>query len=238
MVSRIVLYSSLLIVAFWVSAVTAASKNGFDLEGSLIPVRKILSGGPPCDGIPALMNPAFITAEMATYLKEDDRVLAVEIGGVAKAYPIRILDWHEIVNDSIGNQRLAVTYCPLCGAGVVFASNVGESALVFGVSGLLYNSDVLLYDRNTESLWSQLMGQAISGRLKGVKLPQIPVFHTTWGEWRARFPKTEVLSIGTGYQRDYHKNAYAGYEKSRRLYFSVTNKAPKDYHPKEQVMGV
>jgi len=238
MASRIVLYSSLLMAVFGTFSTNAASKNGFDLEGSLIPVRKILSGGPPRDGIPALINPAFVTAEMATYLKEDDRVLAVEIGGVAKAYPIRILDWHEIVNDSIGNQQLAVTYCPLCGTGVVFASNVGDSALVFGVSGLLYNSDVLLYDRNTESLWSQLMGQAISGRLKGVKLPQIPAFHTTWGEWRTRFPKSEVLSIETGYQRDYHKKAYAGYEKSRRLYFSVTNKAPKDYHPKEQVMGV
>jgi hypothetical protein len=126
-----------------------------------------------------------------------------------------------------------VTYCPLCGTGLVFASNVGDSALVFGVSGLLYNSDVLLYDRNTESLWSQRMGQAISRRLKGVKLPQIPAFHTTWGEWRARFPNTGVLSIETGYQRYYHKKAYVGYEKSRRLYFSVTNKAPRDYHPKE-----
>lgn len=128
-----------------------------------------------------MINPAFVTAEMATYLKEDDRVLAVEISGVAKAYPIRILDWYEIVNDSIGNQRIVVTYCPLCDTGVVFASNVGASALVFGVSGLLYNSDVLVYDRNTESLRSQLMGQAISGRLKGVKLPQIPAFHTAWG---------------------------------------------------------
>lgn len=133
MASRIVLYSSLLIISFWAFSTNAASKNGFDLEGSLIPVRKILSGGPPRDGTPALINPTFIEAEMATYLKEDDRVLAIEIGGVAKAYPIRILDWHEIVNDSIGDQRLAVTYCPLCGTGVVFASNAGDNALVFGV---------------------------------------------------------------------------------------------------------
>lgn len=159
MASLIVLYSSLLMVALWVFSANAASKNGFDLEGSLIPVRKILLGGPPRDGIPALINPAFVTAEMATYPKEDDRVLAAEIGGVAKAYPIQILDWYEIVNDSIGNQRIAVTYCPLCDTGVVFASNVGASALVFGVSDLLYNSDVLLYDRNTESLRSQLMGR-------------------------------------------------------------------------------
>jgi len=237
-VSRIFLYSTLLMVAFWASFVEAVSKNGFDLDGALIPVKKILSGGPPRDGIPALNNPSFVSAEMASYLKEGDRVLAIEIDGVAKAYPIRILDWHEIVNDRIGGQRLAVTYCPLCGTGVVFASNAGEGALVFGVSGLLYNSDVLLYDRNTESLWSQLMGQAISGRLKGVKLPQVPAFHTTWGEWRTRFPQTEVLSIDTGYKRDYRKKAYAGYSESRRLYFSVTDKAPKTYHPKEQVMGV
>ncbi len=238
MTPRILVYGSLAIIAFWVLYAKAISKNGFDLDDALIPAKEIRSGGPPRDGIPALIDPELIAVSEAEYLKDDDRVLAVVISGEARAYPIRILDQHEIVNDGIGKQRFAVSYCPLCGTGVVFASDAGETSLIFGVSGLLYNSDVLMYDRNTESLWSQLMGQAISGRLKGVKLPLLPVFHNSWSEWQSRYPDTKVLSLDTGYMRNYSESAYAGYEKSRQLYFKVNNKAPKDYHPKEWVLGV
>jgi len=146
--------------------VQARRLNGFDVTDAIIPVKKIASGGPPRDGIPAINEAKFVNPAEAKFLDPDSRVLGVEIEGVAKAYPIAILNWHEIVNDRIGTQHLAVTYCPLCGTGMVFASNVGDTALVFGVSGLLYNSDVLLYDRNTESLWSQLMRKAVSGPLK------------------------------------------------------------------------
>jgi len=141
--------------------------NGFDLSGALIPVRDIESGGPPRDGIPSIDDPRFVGASKASFLAPEDRVLGVAIEGEAKAYPVAILNWHEIVNDRSLDQNFVVTYCPLCGSGMVFVADVGERALSFGVSGLLYNSDMLLYDRNTESLWSQLLAKAVSGPLKG-----------------------------------------------------------------------
>jgi uncharacterized protein DUF3179 len=228
----------LLLSVAWSTPAHAVSKNGFKLNDASIPVREILYGGPPRDGIPAINKPKFVTSDAVDFLDDDDRVLGVVIGDIAKAYPIKILDRHEIVNDQSGDQNFVVTYCPLCGTGVVFAANIGEGFLNFGVSGLLYNSDVLLYDRNTESLWSQIMGEAISGELKGVKLPQLPVFHTSWGEWKNRHPDSLVLSTDTGYSINYDKPAYAGYKQSRQLYFKVSRKAPSTYHPKEQVMGL
>lgn len=227
-----------LLTAIVAATSEAQSKNGFDLSGALVPVEEIVSGGPPRDGIPALNDPEMIPAEQAEYLDEQDRILGVEIGGEARAYPVRVLNWHEVVNDRIGSQYFVVSYCPLCGTGMVFASNVADSALVFGVSGLLYNSDVLLFDRNTDSLWSQIMGQAITGPLKGTELPQLPATHTTWGRWVGEHPDTLVLSTETGFGRNYRQNPYAGYERSRRLYFDVANRAPRDYHPKALVLGV
>jgi len=219
-------------------AATAGPKNGFDVSNASIPVDEILGGGPPKDGIPALSDPQLIDALDATYLQPNDRILGVEIDGVSRAYPISILNWHEIVNDQINGQQFAVTFCPLCGTGVAFSSNVGGKVTEFGVSGLLYNSDVLLYDRNTESLWSQIMGEAVAGKLLGEKLKPIPINHTTWRDWLAQHPDTKVLSTETGYSRDYARNPYQGYEQSRQLFFDVNNKAPEIYHPKEQVIGL
>ncbi|MCH7742895.1 MAG: DUF3179 domain-containing protein [Proteobacteria bacterium] len=232
---RFIVLSLALAVSLNVFAIT---KNGFDLTGALIPVDEILSGGPPRDGIPAINEPKFESADEADWLRDKDRVLALVIQGQARAYPIRILNWHEIVNDKVGDQRFAVTYCPLCGTGVVFAANIANTSLQFGVSGLLYNSDVLLYDRNTESLWSQIMGKAVAGKLKGTLLPQIPVTHTSWKDWVKNHPDTLVLSRDTGSRRNYRNSPYAGYEKTRRLYFKVSHKSPANYHPKERVIGV
>jgi hypothetical protein len=212
--------------------------NGFDLSNASIPPRDIVAGGPPRDGIPSIDDPKFLPADRAGFLADEDRVLGIDINGQAKAYPISILNWHEVVNDRNGSQHFVVTFCPLCGTGMVFASNVGEGALVFGVSGLLYNSDVLLFDRNSESLWSQILGEAVSGPLKGAPLPQLPARHTSWAAWRAEHPETLVLSTDTGFRRDYARSPYRGYERSPRLYFSVANRAPRDYHPKAWVMGV
>jgi hypothetical protein len=235
-------YLNLLVVLFPALVITSNSlgktKNGFDLTDALVPVNEILSGGPPRDGIPAINQPKFETAADADWMRDKDRVLALIVGGQAKAYPIGILNWHEIVNDKVGDQHFVVTYCPLCGTGVVFAANIADTVLQFGVSGLLYNSDVLLYDRNSESLWSQLLGKSVSGKLKGVNLPQLPAAHTTWKDWQQRHPDTLVLSRNTGFNRDYRKSPYSGYEKTRRLYFKVSNKAPADYHPKERVIGL
>jgi hypothetical protein len=208
-------------------------KNGFDLTGVLVPESKILSGGPPRDGIPAIDTPRFVTAAAASFLKENERVLGIRRHGISKAYPIAILNWHEIVN----GEPVAVTYCPLCGTGIAYRARAGDETLTFGVSGLLYNSDMLLYDRKTRSLWSQIMRQAVSGPMKGAKLEAIPIDHTRWSDWRQRHPDTLVLSTETGYQRDYSRSPYLDYESSRKLWFPVPAQDDR-YHPKEQVLGV
>ena len=217
----------------------AASKNGFVLDGASIPVREIRSGGPPRDGIPSLDQPRFVPLDEANFMHPKDRVLGVVIDREARAYPIKILNHHELVNDRIGNQNFVVSYCPLCGTGMVFATNSGKNTtLVFGVSGLLYNSDVLLYDRNTESLWSQMMSVAISGPYKGTKLPLLPSLHTSFEDWKTKYPDSTILSTQTGYRRNYEENPYEEYERTRKLWFRVSHKAPRTYHPKEQVLGV
>ena len=217
---------------------SAGAANGFDLSNSILPPDQILQGGPPRDGIPALSNPKLIKPENASYLEPGDRVIGILLQGQARAYPIAILNWHEIVNDEINNQRFAITYCPLCGTAVAFDATVDGKPTDFGVSGLLYNSDVLLYDRETESLWSQIMSQAISGPRVGTMLTAIPVSHTTWHDWLTDHPETLVMSDDTGYFRDYQRDPYAGYEESRYIYFAVNNEAPDSYHPKEVVVGL
>lgn len=219
------------------AAIAEPMRNGFDLAGALVPVEGILQGGPPKDGIPAIDRPAFVGARDATDLRPGDMVLGISRDGLAKAYPIRILNWHEVVNDRFGADNIVVTFCPLCGSGVAFESKAGSRALRFGVSGLLYNSDVLLYDRETQSLWSQIRAQAVTGPLKGGHLEAVPVLHTTWADWRARHPNSLVLGQKTGYSRDYDGDPYAGYEKSADLMFPVRFRA-EGYHPKERVLGI
>jgi hypothetical protein len=197
--------------------------NGFDLSGALVPLRAIEQGGPPRDGIPAIDRPRFVDVRRAR-LADGDRVLGVVRNGIVRAYPVRILNWHEIVNDRLGDEPIAVTYCPLCGTGIAFDARVGGQDASFGVSGLLYNSDVLLYDRRTESLWSQIMGQAIAGPLKGTALTSVPLTHTSWAAWRTRHPGTEVLSTDTGFARDYSRDPYDGYDKVPRLMFEVRHR--------------
>ena len=182
---------------------SAESKNGFELDDALVPPDEILNGGPGRDGIRSLDYPAFVSAGDAAFLKDKDRVLGLELNGVARAYPIRILNYHEIVNDAFGDHAVVVTYCPLCNSGIAFDATVDRVRLEFGVSGLLYNSDVLLYDRQTGSLWSQIEKMAISGDMKGTALTAFPLRHTTWRDWVARYPDTEVLSDETGFRRNY-----------------------------------
>ena len=212
-------------------------KNGFVLDDALIPVQEIRSGGPPRDGIPSIDRPQFVAGSAAVFLKDKDRILGIERNGVVKAYPIAILNYHEIVNDVFSNEPIVVTYCPLCGTGMAFRAAIGGERRVFGVSGLLYNSDVLLYDRNSETLWSQLLLKAVAGPLKGSPLEMISVSHTSWGDWLERHPQTVVLSNETGFGSDYGRDLYPGYEKSRRLMFPVSSR-DRSYHPKERVIGL
>ncbi|MEW8507126.1 MAG: DUF3179 domain-containing protein [Candidatus Thiodiazotropha sp.] len=229
----------ILAVAYlWIATADARSyKSGFDVTDALIPIEQILPGGPPKDGIPAIDSPKFISAHEVDYLTPEDRVLGLAYNGQVKAYPIAILNWHEIVNDQFGSEPVAITFCPLCGTGIAFKSKQNNRSLSFGVSGLLYNSDMLLYDRDSESLWSQIRMQAVSGKLKGQHLQPIALHHTTWSDWLERYPGSQVLSDDTGFSRNYRRSPYGDYETSRAIYFPVEFSA-KGYHPKERVVGV
>jgi len=142
-----------------------------------------------------------LSAQQAGFLKDSDRILGVSYKGESRAYPIRILNWHEIVNDKIQGDAIAVTYCPLCGSGIVYNANINGESYEFGVSGLLYNSDMLLYDRETETLWSQILAKAVSGKLVGTELEIIQSSHTSWKAWKEKHPDSKVLSLKTGYSR-------------------------------------
>ena len=211
--------------------------NGFIIDDPLVPIDQIMRGGPPRDGIPSIDEPQFTTVNRATFLKDEDRVLGVNLNGEQKAYPIRILNYHEIVNDYFGGKPVLISFCPLCGTGMVFDSKFEGQSAKFGVSGLLYNSDLLMYDRNTESLWSQIEGKAISGALKGQHLELLPVEHTTWKAWKSHFPNTKVLSTDTGYLRNYGRTPYPGYQSSEYIYFPISN-MDRRYHSKEWVLGL
>lgn len=235
--SRFLSLTSSLILLLSTLPVMAVTMNGFKLDKATVPVREIHAGGPPRDGIPPIDKPRFDAADEADWLKDGDYVMGVVHNNVAKAYPIRVLVWHEIVNDELNGAPLTVTYCPLCGSGVVFDRRQADKVLDFGVSGLLYNSDMLLYDRQTESLWSQIPGKAISGPLSGHTLTRMPVSHTTWGDWREAHPDSLVLNRKTGHKRDYDVDPYEGYERNYSLYFPVSER-DRRYHPKELVLAL
>lgn len=218
------------------ATVVATSMNGFDLNDALIPADQIFQGGPPKDGIASIDKPRFVSASHAKLMPEQ-RVMGVNFAGQARAYPINILNRHEVVNDRYGDYRVAVTYCPLCGSGMVFRAPQPDQVMTFGVSGLLYNSDVLLYDRETLSLWSQLRMQAISGPRKAEKLILMAANHTTWQAWLNRYPDTQVLSKDTGFDFDYSHDPYGDYKKSANTWFPVAYQN-HTYGNKEWVMGV
>lgn len=210
---------------------------GFDYSKHGIPLSEIHDGGPPKDGIPALTDPEFVSGKEVDYLSPKDRILGVSVNGESKAYPIKILNWHEIVNDRIGGKEILVSYCPLCGTGMVFDAGIKGKRVLFGVSGKLYNSDVLMYDKQTESLWSQIKMEAVTGPMTGHKLVLLPARHTTWEVWRSQYPDTLVLSKMTGYSRDYARNPYEDYGRTSQLYFPV-NHEDKRLPLKEWVVGV
>lgn len=226
----------LLVFALVVGAASAlsadrASYNGFDVSNAALPPRSIER-----DGIPAIDRPRFVAASRSG-LNDADRVLGLQLEGDARAYPVRILNWHEVVNDRFGSRPVAVTYCPLCGTGIAFETPPSMAGRGFGISGLLYNSDVLLYDRATESLWSQLMGEAVSGPLKGTRLHRLPLTHTSWADWRRRHPTSQVMSVDTGFGRDYARDPYAGYARVPQLMFDVQHRDAR-LPAKEWVLGV
>jgi hypothetical protein len=228
--------AAILVLAPFAGASGADPKpNGFSVVDATIPVDAILAGGPPRDGIPALDHPEAIPATAAPW-HDQELVIGVEQGGQFRAYPIALLNWHELVNDTLGERDILVSYCPLCGTGMVFDRKVDGKTRTFGVSGLLYQSDLLLYDRETESLWSQIGSEAVTGDAAGTRLVVLRSELTPWGSWRSKHPQTTVLGVDTGHRRDYGRSPYGDYAKNDTLFFP----APLDsrYHPKMPTLGV
>jgi len=170
----------------------------------------VLSGGPPPDGIPAIDQPTFLRTSDVDWLADSEAVLALTIGDDTRAYPVQVMTWHEIVNDTVGGVPVLVTYCPLCNSGVAFDRQVDGMVLDFGTSGLLYASNLVMYDRQTESLWLQVTGRAAFGALTGTTLEVLPLSPVGWADFRAAHPDAWVLSRDTGHARDYGVNPYAG----------------------------
>jgi len=185
-----------------------------DFSRSNIDFATIMSGGPPKDGIPPIDDPNFFPVSDASGLDAKEPVMSVEIGGEARAYPLRIMIWHEIVNDTLAGRPISVTYCPLCNAAIVFDRTVEGRETTFGTTGKLRNSDLVMYDRETESWWQQFTGEAITGSRTGARLDVIPSRLQSWQSFRDAHPDGEVLVPNNPGMRDYGRNPYAGYDSS------------------------
>jgi hypothetical protein len=195
-------------------------------EKSIVPLDQIVSGGPPPDGIPSIDNPKFMPVEEADKLLEDSElVVGLNINGDIRAYPLQILVWHEIVNDNVGGIPVAVTYCPLCFTNQVFNRTLEDGNVVaFGTSGKLYNSNLVMYDRTSNSLWSQALAQAIVGKYAGVYLQRIPFDVANWKVWKELYPESMVLSRDTGSSRPYGADPYGDYYTNSEVLFPISNK--------------
>lgn len=169
----------------------------------LVPTNQVFDGGVGKDGIPALVNPALISAAEATYLEDGDLVVGYRSGTDARAYPHKILDWHEIINDDVNEKSIAITYCPLTGTAIGWSRLIDGNNTTFGVSGFLYNTNLIPYDRATDSNWSQMRLECINGQLIGDQITSYQVIETTWGTWKTLYPNTLVVSTDTGWGRPY-----------------------------------
>ncbi|UCG24755.1 MAG: DUF3179 domain-containing protein [Chloroflexota bacterium] len=184
-----------------------------DFSKHSVSYDEILSGGPPRDGIRSIDNPKFIgNDEAADWLADNEPVIALELNDDARAYPLQIITWHEIVNDTVGDVPAVITFCPLCNSALAFDRRVGDQVFEFGVSGLLRNSDLIMYDRTTETLWQQFTGDAIVGELTGERLTFLPTSIVSFRDFRDAHPDGQVLSQDTGLRGGYGSNPYAGYD--------------------------
>lgn len=212
-------------------------KTDFSLH--TVPFSTILSGGPPRDGIPPIDEPTFTSIEVADeFLAPLEPVVSFEQNGDVRAYPLQILTWHEIVNDEVGGVPVAVTFCPLCNSAIVFDRRLDGLTLTFGTSGKVRMSDLVMWDRQTETWWQQLTGEGIVGELAGRKLTFIPASIISWKDFKAANPGGKVLSKDTGFGRDYGRNPYAGYDRADNPPFLFRGDLDGRLLPKERVVTV
>lgn len=207
----------------------------------LVHPSKILSGGPPKDGIPSIDKPRFNPLPEIGWIRDNELVLAIEYKGVKRVYPLQIMVWHEIVNDVIAGDPILITYCPLCGSGIAYERTIevdGERVEVeFGTSGKLYNSNLVMYDRLTDTYWTQIGGRAIVGELTGQELKEISIDTVVWRDYKDANHDAEVLSRSTGHVRNYGRDPYGNYYEDSFLLFPVENEDDR-IHPKTIVFGI
>lgn len=216
----------------------ADEKNGFDLARTSVPASDIIAGGPPRDGIRSVQEPSFADAATARkWVAPENPVIGVVIGDEAFAYPVHLMEHHQIVNQRVGSRAVAITYDPLTDAALAWDARVGDDDLSFGVSGLVWRSGFLMYDRASESLWSQMLGRAIAGKRTGESLSRIRTRVEPLGVWLARHPSSRILERPELKQIDYRYSPYSAYWVSRDVVFPVPARDDR-YHPKEVVLGV
>ena len=204
----------------------------------IIDPDKIISGGPPKDGIPSIDNPKFVSVEEADqWIQDNELVLALVYKGVKRVYPLQIMVWHEIVNDDIAGDPILITYCPLCGSGIAYERKIEGETVEFGTSGKLFNSNLVMYDRKTDTYWQQIDGKAIVGELTGMELKEISVDTVVWRDWKKAHPDSEVLSQDTGFNRQYGRDPYGSYYEDSFLIFPVEGRDDR-VHPKTVVFGI
>jgi hypothetical protein len=203
----------------------------------LIPVSEVSDGGPGYDGIPSIDNPRFADPNSQAYLNDDDLIIGIKIGDEIRGYPHPILDWHEIVNDGINSSYFSITYCPLTGSGIAWDRRVDGNITTFGVSGLLYNSNLIPYDRSTKSNYSQMLLSGVNGQRMREKIITYHTIETSFKTWKDLFPDAKILSSNTGYDRRYGVYPYDNYKTTEGLIFPV-NRYDDRLHRKARVLGI
>lgn len=218
----------------------ATSQFKTDFSKHSVPYSEILSGGVPRDAIPVLNAPRFVSvSEADAWLKPVEPVILVQVGEDARAYPIQILIWHEIVNDTVGDEPLIVTFCPLCNTAIAFKRTVDGRELKFGTTGRLCYSNLIMYDRQTKTWWQQATGEAIAGELTGTRFEFYPAVIISWDEFKTSYPQGKVLSRETGHPRDYGRNPYIGYDDVRNSPFLYRGPAtPNQLPPVARVLTI
>ncbi len=210
-----------------------------DWDRRSIELNELMSGGPPKDGIPSIDHPKFVSTDAAkSWLKSQEPVISLVMGDEARAYPLQIMTFHEMVNHELGGESILVTFCPLCYSAVVFSRVVDGETLLFGVSGLLRHSDLVMFDRKTESLWQQVTGEAIVGTYTGTTLDRLPAQIISFAQFQESYPDGLVLSRETGFDRSYGKNPYVGYDDISKRPFLYDGPIDERLPPMEKVVAV
>lgn len=207
-------------------------------NGWLVPPSQVRAGGPGKDGIRSIEAPRFMEADGITYLKPDDLVTGIKIGDDARAYPHRILNWHELINDVVADFPVTVTYHPFTGTSVAWSRVIDNQPTTFGSSGLLYKNNLVPYDRKTESLWSQMRMDCVNGDKLGTQLQTFRVIETTWATWRKMFPMARIMTTETGYNRDYNYYPYGDFRTDHERFFIKPVRTDDRLPSKERVLGV